>query len=128
MVRDLVLCCVAICSILAGACNRPPIEPQKAVAEHYVSDPDSVGFDIEPLQPGNDVSQWLATYTARGKTAKFRIELGSAKALDDQESKEFDLASGEGRFVAEQGSDASALLEDLQKALGRRAFRRRFDE
>jgi hypothetical protein len=54
----------------------------------------------------------------RGKTAKFRIELGRSKEIDDKESKEFDIKTGEGKFIAESGSDASVLVADSEKALG----------
>ena len=82
-----------------------------------MSDPGSVGFDIELLQGGDGSSQWMATYAAEGHVAKFRIELGQATALDDKESKDFGFKTGEGRFVSEAGSDASVLLADLRKAL-----------
>lgn len=46
--------------------------------------PGSVGFDIQPgPAPGNSEA-WLARYAAQGKTAKFRIEMGPSKALDDK--------------------------------------------
>ena len=59
----------------------------------------------------------LATYTAQGKTAKSRIELGASRPLDDKESKQFDIQSGHRRLVAEPGCDLSVLLTDLKKAL-----------
>jgi len=37
-------------------------------------------------------------------------------------SKDFDARQGQGRFLAEPGSDASVLLQDLKKALGARFF------
>ncbi|HWY20777.1 MAG TPA: hypothetical protein VNX26_06115 [Candidatus Acidoferrum sp.] len=40
--------------------------------------------------------------------------------LDD--SKDFPMKSGKGRFVAEPGSDASVLLSDLKKALEAKAI------
>jgi hypothetical protein len=61
----------------------------------------------------------LATYTAQGKTAKFRIELGPSKALDD---KVLDMKSGEGKFIPEPGSDSSVLLADLKEALEAKAL------
>lgn len=103
--------------VTMSGCNSPSVRPQEQISEHYVVDPNSVGFDIDPLQDRNSSYQWLATYTSQGKTAKFRIELGSPKALDDKESRDFDIKSGKGRLVAEPGSDASVLLADLKKAL-----------
>jgi hypothetical protein len=87
------------------------------MAEHYIPDPGSVGFDIEPLQSDTASQRWLATYTSQGKTSKFRIELGTTKPLKDKESRDFDIEQGEGRFIAEPGSDASILLADLKKSL-----------
>jgi hypothetical protein len=59
----------------------------------------------------------LARYVRfQGQTAKFRIELGPSKALEDKESKDFDIQQGEGRFLAKPGSDANVLLADLKNA------------
>jgi len=66
--------------------------------------------------------RWLATYVSKGKAAKFRIELGPSKPLEDQESKDFDIQQGEGRFLAKPGSDASVLLADLRNALEAEKF------
>jgi hypothetical protein len=54
---------------------------------------------------------------SKGKTARFRIELGSANEAAAEDSKDFSFKFGKGRFVAEQGSDASFLLMDLRQAL-----------
>jgi len=93
------------------------------MAEHYIPDPGSVGFDIEPLQADAASQRWLATYTSQGKTAKFRIELGPTKPLNDKESRDFDIQQGEGRFIAEPGSDSSILLADLRKSLDAKTLR-----
>ena len=53
----------------------------------------------------------------RERQNRFRIELGASQPLDDKESKQFDIQSGHGKLVAEPGSDASILLNDLKKAL-----------
>src|SRR5215472_235317 len=103
--------------LAAGACNEPSAKPTAQVAETYVSDPNSVGFNIEPLPDNGPAHQWLATYTSHGKTARFRIELSQSVPLDDKESREFNVESGKGRLIAEPGSDASVLLADLKKAL-----------
>lgn len=101
----------------AGACNRFPIEPLAPTAEHYVSDPNSVGFEIESIQSEGHSSQWLATYSAGGRTAKFKIEIGHGQEPNDKESKDLGIKTGEGKFSSVPGSDASVLLVDLQRAL-----------
>ena len=117
MIRRFLICCLAASCIAIGTRQRPLASAQSEVQERYVSDPSSVGFDIEPLQSGNSSQQWLATYTSQSKTAKFRIEFSAPKPMNDQESKKFAFQSGKGRFIAEPGSDASVLLADLRKAL-----------
>jgi len=103
-------------------CNLSPTRTQEPVAEHYISVPGSVGFDIEPLPRDGSAERWLATYVSKGKTAKFTIELGPSKLLEDKESKDVDIQQGEGRFLSEPGSDASALLADLKNALEAKKF------
>ena len=111
-----VICLSFATFLLGSSCNRST-EETTVPAEQYLSDPNSVGFDIQPGPGPQNSSVWLATYTARGKTAKFRIELGFSKPLDDKDSKQFDIQSGQGKFIAEPGSDASVLLTDLKTAL-----------
>lgn len=105
--------------LVFDACNAPVKSPEelKQLAEAYVSDPNSVAFDIEPLPGRGSSQQWMATYVSQGKTAKFQIELSPSTPIDDKESREFDIESGKGSFIAEEGSDASILLADLKKAL-----------
>jgi len=81
-----------------------------------------VGFDIEQLPGDGSAQLWLAKYISKGKTAKFRIELGSPKPINDKESRDFDIQQGEGKFIAEPGSDASVLLADLKDALEAKMF------
>jgi hypothetical protein len=99
---------------LAG-CNRY-IEETTNPTEQYLSDSNSVGYDIQSVSAPQNSYVWIATYTAQGKTGRFRIELGASQPLDDKESKQFDIQSGHGKLVAEPGSDASILLTDLKKA------------
>jgi len=73
----------------------------------------SVGFDIA-VDNRSERQQWVATYASGRKTAKFRIELGPNKPGGD---KDFPISFGNGRFLAEPGSDASVLLIDLKRAL-----------
>ena len=102
--------------LLATACN-PAKDGSATPPEQYISDENSVGFDIESIDVRGPELVYLATYTANGKTARFRIELNPSKALDDKATRELRIKSGKGRFVAERGSDASILLADLKKAL-----------
>jgi len=96
------------------ACNQPVRDADQQPAEQYISVPGSVAFDIQPTPASDQAEAWLATYTCQGRTAKFKIEFGPAKAMND---KEFNMKSGEGKFVADPSSDASALLRDLKRAL-----------
>jgi hypothetical protein len=73
------------------------------MSEQYMSDPNSVPFNIEPIRSGAGGSVWLATYSSQGKTARFRLEFGEPTAMEDKESKHFDVKTGKGRFVAEPG-------------------------
>jgi hypothetical protein len=109
-------------SIVVFGCNSSSTRTQEQVAEHYIPVPGSVGFDIERLPSDASAQHWLATYGSKGKTAKFRIELGPSKPLEDKESKDFNIKQGKGRFLAEPGSDASVLLADLKNALDAKKF------
>jgi hypothetical protein len=121
MTRSVLICLIGS-SILIGSCNRPSQKASEQIREQYISDPSSVGFNIEPLPGGNGSARWLATYSSQGKTARFEIELGSPATIDDKEAKAFDIKSGEGRFIAVQQSDASVLLADLKRALEAKAI------
>jgi len=114
-------CCLAMLFTTTAACNRPIRGTQEHASETYVPVPGAVAFDIKPL-PSTEGYEWLATYQGQGKTARFRIELAKAHSLDDEESRSFDIKSGQGRFVAEPGSDASALLKELRTALEARSL------
>ena len=85
--------------------------------EQYVPSPGAVGFHIEALPDNKSAHQWLATYDVKGKTAKFRIELSSSKPFGDRGSLDFNVETGNGRLIAEPGSNASVLLDDLKTAL-----------
>jgi len=126
MIRFLLFSFLAASLLALGACQRPSASAQEEVQEHYLSVPNSVGFDIE-LQRTNDASQqWLATYASHGKIAKFRIELDQAKSIKEDEPVAFDIQSGKGRFVAVVGSDATDLLADLKNALEAKSFPKQF--
>jgi hypothetical protein len=111
------VCCLLTFIIFFASCKHPANEAQGRSAESYVPDAESVAFNIEPVPSGNGLSEWLATYSARGKVAKFRIQFGTAKALEDGESEALHIQSGEGSFVALDGSDASVFLSELRQAL-----------
>lgn len=109
--------CLVVIALTSGACDQPAAKSRQQTAETYVSDPNSVGFDIEPLPDNGFARQWLATYASEGEIAKFRIELSQSAPMSDKESQEFHIESGKGRLIAEPGSDASVLLAHLKKAL-----------
>jgi len=98
------ICLALFFILLVAACSsNPPGLAQRQTEESYLSDPNSVGFDIEPLPDHNSAHCWRASYTTGGKVAKFRVELGVSKPLEDKESRIFDVQSGKGRLVAEPG-------------------------
>jgi hypothetical protein len=98
------------------------------IEEKYVVNASSVGFSIEPLSGNGPGERWLAAYSSGGKTAKFRIEFDPRVPLADKESRMFDVRGGEGRLVAEPGSNASALLASLRTPWKPRRFRQKFRE
>jgi hypothetical protein len=63
-----------------------------------------------------------ATYDSQGKVAKFRIEFGPAKYSETKDPHGFRIGVGEGRILAETGSENSVLLADLKKALEAKEF------
>jgi hypothetical protein len=96
--------------VVLGQSNAPS-------AAAYVSTDDSVGFDIKLVRGSADLKQptlWLATYKSKGHVATFRFELNDAKK---RSSGPISIGFGKGRFLAEPGSDSTALIEALKKAL-----------
>jgi hypothetical protein len=88
------------------------VEPNLQKTEELLT----VMFDLKPSSdlPASAHSQlYDCTYQARGKSAKFRLQFGQKGLISDDPP----VASGEGKFLAVKGSDNSALLEDLKKAL-----------
>ncbi len=108
--------------LLTSGCNRATTATKGRTAEAYVPVPGSVGFDIEPFERGDGSFRLTATYTSQGRTAKFRVEFGPAKTVGGRDPEDFPVMVGEGRFVAEPGSDAGILLFDLKKALEAKAL------
>jgi hypothetical protein len=117
MFRLLPALCASILLISAGACRQHPAEAKAIPAEKYISDPNSVGFDIAQ-QPTNDGSrQFLATYSDQGKTARFVISLAPSKSMDPEAGGLVKMSSGQGAILALSGSDAGPMLVALMKAL-----------
>ena len=88
-----------------------------ARAEPYISDPNSVEFDISPLPVNDQSRQWLATYSGQNKTAKFRLVLGSPVPMNSEKHTGMKMSSGSGAILAVPDSDSSAMLAALAKAL-----------
>jgi hypothetical protein len=116
------VCFLATLLLGTPACNRSTTAAQDRTKEAYVPVPGSVGFDIKLFDSGNGSFRLNANYTSQGRPAKFRVEFGPAKTVGASDSKDFPMRAGEGRFVAEPGSDASVLLFDLKKALEAKAI------
>jgi hypothetical protein len=77
--------------------------------------PPTVRFDLRSVTtPATSSTEYLyeCTYVARGKTARFRLELRYGALHGD-----LPMASADGKFLAAPGSDNTALLEDLKTAL-----------
>jgi hypothetical protein len=112
--------------LLVASCNRPPELAPPPEPKHqvdYVSDANSVGFDIEPLATEGDSSAWLVTYSAGGKLARFKIEFGPVPP--EVTGQENEVMAGHGRLIAEPDSDATVFLPDLAKALEAKRFPKR---
>ena len=96
--------------IVSGQSNIPAEPP-------YVSVPGSVGFDVKLVNGPADLGQptlWLATHKSKGHSAVFRVELKAAKTFS---RGSFPVGIGKGRFLAEHGSDSTALIQALKKEL-----------
>jgi len=76
-------------------------------AEVYVADASSLGFDAEPVRRFDGAVLLRPKYGFRGKAAHFTIEFGPSKSSGTLGQSSVPLKTGEGRFVAEPGSDAS---------------------
>ena len=105
MTRHFLIICVATFMLFACACKHQ-------ITETYIPDEGSLGFDIEPIN-GTAGRQFIATYSAQGKTAKFRIQFGEAKASTNSDARALNLQFGTGKFIAEPGSDAGRGIDIL---------------
>lgn len=104
------LCTTLVCFVSCQQKSESRLHEPEAGTQYE----GAVGFDITPMMASAGAQQWLATYAADGKTARFRIEFAPPKASGD---KEFGFLFGNGGFLAEPGSDSSVLLQSLKKAL-----------
>lgn len=107
-----VACLLSALMVLSAGCKSTPAEdlPYKQVEG-------SVGFEVilESGPPNlQGPTQWLVTHTSGSRIARFRIELEGAK---ESSTKPVTIAFGRGRFVAVEGSDNIALIEQLADAL-----------
>jgi hypothetical protein len=113
MIRNFCFFSLIILLTFGAACNKF-VQPK--TTEKYLVSANAVGFAISPLPRENGYDRWQASYVSGGKTAKFVIEFSPAQT-SDAGNKQFPIKFGQGRFVAQAGSDASVLIEDLKKAL-----------
>ena len=117
MVRIAFLCCLGALMFCVTGCRGHSSAQAAGSVEPYISDPNTVGFDISPL-PSNDRSRrWLATYSDQNKTAKFTIEIGPSAPTDSKADGGLKMSSGSGAILAVADSHASTMLVALAKAL-----------
>ena len=109
--RKLLIPWLALLVLTVFSCNKPksgahsPTQwPKLSRIEPYVPDANSVPFDIKALPSGSGERAWSATYTSKGKTAKFEIHFGTSEPVKAQEAKDFPITFGKGTFVAVEGS------------------------
>jgi hypothetical protein len=112
----LYLCCVVLISFTGGCRNAPDRVPEArgALATNQ-QDPPSATFKIKPANEVTlpNIELYDCLYQARGKTAKFRLQVRQ----DRPAAGKIPMAPAEGKFIAVSGSDGTAMLEDLLKAL-----------
>jgi hypothetical protein len=80
--------------LATAACERSKPAPQGRIAEAYVPDSGSVGFDITSFESVNGPLRLTAIYTSQGRIAKFRVEFGTAKTVGAKDSKDFPMKVG----------------------------------
>jgi hypothetical protein len=112
-------------SIYAIGCQKPVKAPETEDTRTRLGspltkgqqEPPTVMFDLSPSASRADspnAKMYDCTYGARGKTAKFQIQLVLGAPLKmDAKSAEFT----EGKFISVSGSENATLLEDLKVAL-----------
>jgi len=121
MFRNIVIVSFALSLLAVPGCKEHKKEHKTDVhlasTEPGLPDDASVPFDIAPDKGAKGETVWIATYSSKGKTAKFRIEMVVSPGEDTSDSIGFNLKMGKGKLVALPGSDASVLLVDLKKDL-----------
>ena len=116
MIRTNRTLCLFLVAISAAGCSQSPSKTDGLAIAPYTPVSGSVGFDITILPSSKGTTQWMATYSSKGKIAKFGVEFGPSKVAKAQGPTDSPITFGEGRIAAEPGSDASVLLTDLKKA------------
>lgn len=118
MIRLSFLGCLAPLLLLSSIAGGPhPAAEEVQNPEPYLSDPNSVGFDITPLPGKDSTRRWEATYSDHGETARFEIEIGFSRPMEQDAGDAIKMSAGQGAILAMPGSDASTMLIALQKAL-----------
>jgi len=107
----------AVIIALLSSCHKPSAQDLALAAEPYISDPNSVGFDLTPLPQNNGSRRWLATYSDQRKTARFTIEIAPPTPMGSAAGDSLEVSSGQGAILSMPGSDASTMLVALEKAL-----------
>ena len=118
-----IFCATVVVSLITGgACQKPSADQQQAktassnVQPRFPEEPPTLMFDMKPAAADRKASSsqlYDCSYQSGGKTARFRIEWRQSGPV----SSDIPIAAADGRFVAVEGSDNSALLNDLKKAL-----------
>jgi hypothetical protein len=96
-------------AILAG-CQHGS---ERGNAQPYIPRVGAVGFEIMTLGGSGGSRLWLATYNDGSSSSKFRIELSAAKTV---EQNGMWVGIGQGKLLAESGSDPLAMIGALQSA------------
>jgi hypothetical protein len=95
-IRKFLVLALAALVVTILSCNKFRTDTHNSPPETYTPVPGSVPFDISPLPSGSGQPAWRATYTSKGKTAKFGIHFGVSKDVTPKEAKDFPMKTGEG--------------------------------
>jgi hypothetical protein len=82
-------------------------------AQPYMTRAGAVGFEVMTLGSTGGSRLWLATYNDGSSSSKFRIELSAAKTV---EQNCMWVGIGQGKLLAESGSEPLAMIGALQSA------------
>jgi hypothetical protein len=115
MMRWLATWIAAVAFGLLPGCSR--VADRNSAVEQHPSIIAPVSFDLEPLQSSDGSQQWIGVHHSPGKIARFRMDFGAPETTPGEPG----VKSGEGTLLPEPGSDSSALLIELQKALQAKA-------